>query len=40
MRRRWKRRLLWAAVFLGVLVLAIPATVTQATTALRRQLVV
>jgi allene oxide cyclase-like protein len=38
MRRRWKRRLLWAAVFLGVLLLAIPATVAQATDALTAQL--
>jgi allene oxide cyclase len=29
MRRRWKRRLLWAAVLSGVLLLAIPATVAQ-----------
>ena len=34
MRRRWKRRALWAAVLLGVLLLAIPATVVQATAAL------
>jgi hypothetical protein len=34
MRRRWKRRLLWAAVLFGVLLLAIPATVAQATSAL------
>ena len=33
MRRRWKRRLVWAAVLLGVLLLAIPATVAQATAA-------
>ncbi len=33
MRRRWKRRLLWAAVLFGVLLLAIPATVAQATAA-------
>ena len=26
MRRRWKRRLLWAAVLFGVLLLAIPAS--------------
>ncbi len=39
MRRRWKRRLLWAAVLFGVLLLAIPATLAQATTAVRRQLV-
>jgi hypothetical protein len=37
MRRRWKRRLLWAAVLLGVLLLAIPATVAQAADALRRR---
>ena len=37
MRRRWKRRLLWAAVLLGVLLLAIPATVVQAMAALRQQ---
>ena len=35
MRRRWKRRLVWAAVLLGVLLLALPATVAQATTAIR-----
>ncbi len=40
MRRRWKRRMLWAAVLLGVLLLAIPATVAQAATALRRQFAV
>jgi hypothetical protein len=34
MRRRWKRRLLWAAVLLGVLLLAIPATVAQTVRAL------
>jgi len=33
MRRRWKLRLLWAAVLFGVLLLAIPATVAQATAA-------
>jgi hypothetical protein len=38
MRRRWKRRLLWAAVLFGVLLLAIPATVAQATAALRLKL--
>jgi hypothetical protein len=38
MRRRWKRRLLWAGVLLGVLLLAIPATVAQATAALRARL--
>jgi hypothetical protein len=37
MRRRWKRRLLWAAVLLGVLLLAIPATVAQAAAALRER---
>jgi hypothetical protein len=35
MRRRWKRRLVWAAVLFGVLLLAIPATVAQANAALR-----
>jgi hypothetical protein len=34
MRRRWKRRLLWAAVLTGLLLLAIPATVAQAMGAL------
>ena len=34
MRRRWKRRLLWAAVLFGVLLLSIPAAVAQATAAL------
>jgi hypothetical protein len=33
MRRRWKRRLLWAAVLFGVLLLALPATVAQAASA-------
>ena len=37
MRRRWKRRALWAAVLFGVLLLAIPATVMQATAALTAQ---
>jgi hypothetical protein len=36
MRRRWKRRLLWAAVLSGVLLLAIPATVADATVAVRK----
>ena len=36
MRRRWKRRLLWAAVILGLLLLAIPATVGQGMAAIRR----
>ncbi len=35
MRRRWKRRLLWAAVLCGVLLLAIPATVARAAAAVR-----
>ena len=35
MRRRWKRRALWAAVLLGVLLLAIPATLAQAAAAIR-----
>jgi hypothetical protein len=35
MRRRWKLRLLWAAVLFGVLLLAIPATVAQTTAAIR-----
>lgn len=34
MRRRWKRRALWAALLLGAALLAIPATVAQATAAL------
>jgi hypothetical protein len=38
MRRRWKRRLLWAAVLFGVLLLAIPATVAQATAAVELNL--
>jgi hypothetical protein len=38
MRRRWRRRLLWAAVLLGVLLLAIPATVAQATAAVTAHL--
>jgi hypothetical protein len=37
MRRRWKRRLLWAGVLFGVLLLAIPATAAQAAAALRLQ---
>jgi hypothetical protein len=37
MRRRWKRRLLWAAVLFGVLLLAVPATVSQASAALRAE---
>jgi hypothetical protein len=36
MRRRWKRRLLWAALILGLLLLAIPATVGQGIAAVRR----
>jgi hypothetical protein len=36
MRRRWGRRLLWAAVILGLLLLAIPATVGQGMAAIRR----
>jgi hypothetical protein len=36
MRRRWKLRLLWAAVLLGLLLLAIPATVAQGIAAVRR----
>jgi hypothetical protein len=35
MRRRWKRRLVWAAVLLGVLLLAVPATLAQAAASLR-----
>jgi hypothetical protein len=35
MRRRWKRRLLWATALTGLLVLAIPATVAQASVAVR-----
>ena len=35
MRRRWKRRLIWAAVILGLLLLAIPATVGQGLAAIR-----
>jgi len=31
MRRRWKRRLLWAAVLFGLVLLAIPAMVASAT---------
>jgi hypothetical protein len=38
MRRRWKRRLLWAAVLLGVLLLAIPATLVQLNDALEAKL--
>jgi hypothetical protein len=38
MLRRWKRRLLWSAVLAGLAVLAIPATVAQATAALRSHL--
>jgi hypothetical protein len=38
MRRRWKRRLLWAAVLFGALLLAIPATVAQAAAALTAHL--
>jgi hypothetical protein len=38
MRRRWKRRLLWAALLLGVALLAIPATVAQATAAVELRL--
>ena len=34
MRRRWKRRLVWAGVLLGVLLLALPATVAQAARSL------
>ena len=36
MRRRWKRRLFWAAVIFGLLLLAIPATVGQGLAAVRR----
>jgi hypothetical protein len=35
MRRRWKRRLIWSAVLLGLLVLSIPAWVSQGTARLR-----
>jgi hypothetical protein len=35
MRRRWRWRLVWAGVLLGLLLLAIPATVAQAAAALR-----
>ena len=38
MRRRWKLRLLWAAVLFGVLLLAIPASVAQATGAVEGNL--
>ena len=38
MRRRWKLRLLWAAVLFGVLLLAIPASVAQATAAVEGNL--
>ena len=38
MRRRWKRRLVWAALLVGVALLAIPAAVAQATAALTAQL--
>jgi hypothetical protein len=37
MRRRWKRRVIWTGLLLGLLVLAIPATVAQAAAALRPQ---
>jgi hypothetical protein len=33
MRRRWRRRALWAAALLGLALLAVPATVAQATAA-------
>jgi hypothetical protein len=33
--RPWKRRLLWAAVLLGFSILAIPATLAQAWSAVR-----
>ena len=35
MRRRWRRRLLWAAVLFVLLMLAIPATVAQAASSIR-----
>ena len=38
MLRRWKRRLIWTALLTVLAVLAIPATVAQATAALDRQL--
>jgi hypothetical protein len=38
MLRRWKRRLIWSAVLAGLALLAIPATVAQATAALRSHL--
>jgi hypothetical protein len=34
MLRRWKRRLFWAAVLVGLALLAIPATVAQTAAAL------
>ena len=37
MRRRWKLRLLFAALLLGLLVLAIPGLVVHATAPLRER---